>query len=292
MTNFNKTALTDAGLKLLGKEGIPTEFVRVETGCGVYVENEDVAAQTELKSKVQEMGISSVSVVSENKIRLKFVVSNKELDATYLFTEIGVYANDPDEGEILYAICYATENNAEKIQKYNGIFESTIAISLGIEVDNAGNVSFETKGAYALVEDLLETENRIENIEKNYLQSNKVVNNLITTEGGYALDARQGANLSEKIEVIKRTGYVSDFSKSWMVEGVEVGKLHMLYASYIPPSSTSFISAIYLVGFCTGNKVATKLAGDLELTIDMTSGAKEVDITVASGRSYMYYTLI
>lgn len=161
MTNFNKTVLTNAGLKFLGKEGISTEFVRVETGSGIYVENENVAAQTELKSKVQELGISSVSMIAENKIRLKFVVSNKELDTTYLFTEIGVYANDPDEGEILYAICYATEENAEKIQKYNGIFESTIAISLGIEVDNAGNVSFETQGAYALVEDLLDTERRL-----------------------------------------------------------------------------------------------------------------------------------
>lgn len=155
MTNFNSTQLTDAGLRLLAREGTGISFTRVETGCGEYIKDEDVSGMTSIKDNVQEFGISNVSVMDDTKINLKFSISNKTLEETYLLTEIGVYALDPDAGEILYAVCYSTKENAEKILKYNGVFEANMIVSLSIHVNNAGNVTFQTSGVYALVEDVV-----------------------------------------------------------------------------------------------------------------------------------------
>lgn len=154
MTNFEKTKLTDKGIALLAREGIDITFTRIETGCGEYQEGEEVGSLTALKNKVQEFGINGVEKKADTLIELKFVITNQNLATGYLFTEIGVYAIDPEEGEILYAVCYSTIKNADEIKKYNGIFASTLVVSLLIEVASGSVVTISKGDIYALAEDL------------------------------------------------------------------------------------------------------------------------------------------
>lgn len=146
MTNFEKTRLTDAGIALLSKSGITIDFTRIETGDGVYDSDEDIASATALKSKKQDIQISNAYQESEMSAGVEFVVSNEKITEDYLFTEIGVYANVPDAGEVLYALCYATKENAERVRAYNGEFVSALKIKLRLQVSADSTVTYQFGG--------------------------------------------------------------------------------------------------------------------------------------------------
>lgn len=156
MTNFTKTRLTDKGLVLLAKTGVSVTVTKVKTGNGEYQTDADIGAMTELKSEKQEFQITSTQKKTDTTYAIKFVMSNKELAEDYLFTEIGIYASDPDEGEILYAVCYAENKDADMIRKYSGLYEFKAIIVLNIQVNAGGVVKVAEQGLYALAEDLEE----------------------------------------------------------------------------------------------------------------------------------------
>ena len=156
MTNFTKTRLTDKGLALLAKAGVSVTVTKVKTGNGEYQTDADIGAMTELKSEKQEFQITSTQKKTDTTYAIKFVMSNKELAEDYLFTEIGIYASDPDEGEILYAVCYAENKYADMIRKYSGLYEFKAIIVLNIQVNAGGVVKVVEQGLYALAEDLEE----------------------------------------------------------------------------------------------------------------------------------------
>jgi len=156
VTNFTKTRLTDKGLALLAKTGVSVTVTKVKTGNGEYQTDADIGAMTELKSEKQEFQITSTQKKTDTTYAIKFVMSNKELAEDYLFTEIGIYASDPDEGEILYAVCYAENKDADMIRKYSGLYEFKAIIVLNIQVNAGGVVNVVEQGLYALAEDLEE----------------------------------------------------------------------------------------------------------------------------------------
>ena len=147
MTNFEKTQLTDLGAKLVGKHGMDVKFTRVEVGSGIYASGERVDGAVRLKSKVQDISVSSATRISDTLSEVKFMISNKGLMQDYLLTEIGVYAKDPDDGEVLYAICFATPENSQVIMAFNGVFPYSAVISLKIEISAGAEVHFDTAGA-------------------------------------------------------------------------------------------------------------------------------------------------
>lgn len=164
MTNFIGTQLTKKGLALIAKSGLTVTFTKAETGSGIYDEKEDISTMTELKKKKQSFSINSALKKTETQANVKFVVSNKELTEGYLFTEIGLYALDQEEGEILYAVCYSTPKNATELQAYNGVFEASVIMSLLVDISNDGNVVIDPQGVYALEEDLCVTNEKLNHI--------------------------------------------------------------------------------------------------------------------------------
>ncbi len=215
MTNFIGTQLTKKGLALIAKSGLTVTFTKAETGSGIYDEKEDISTMTELKKKKQSFSINSALKKTETQANVKFVVSNKELTEGYLFTEIGLYALDPDEGEILYAVCYSTPKNATELQAYNGVFEASVIMSLLVDISNDGNVVIDPQGVYALEEDLCVTNEKLNhiadclgdhtiksNVPENAVFTDTVVgiqNNLVSTLEDEALSAAQGKALNDKI---------------------------------------------------------------------------------------------
>lgn len=238
MTNFTKTRLTDKGLALLAKEGVSVTITKVKTGNGEYQANENTGEMTQLKSEKQQFEVLSATKKSDTVYSIKFAMSNKELSEDYLFTEVGVYATDPDEGEILYAVCYATNENADMIRKFSGLYEFKAIIVLNISVNAGGTVKFISEGMYALAEDVQELSQKFgEHIEdgdvhvteekqkkwdavEDKVDKSNIVNNLITTEEGYALDGRQGYNLNNLIASVSNRvstleGHIPISSISW-----------------------------------------------------------------------------
>lgn len=99
--------ITTKGLLLQGKvaAGGTIEFTKVKTGAGT-VEPVLLQAQTDITDKKQEFIFAAESSVNKETglVSLVVVINNDGLESSYDCYQVGVYATDPDDGEILYAI--------------------------------------------------------------------------------------------------------------------------------------------------------------------------------------------
>ena len=136
MAEYRNAVTTRKGLALIAKAiagQCNISFTKIEAGDGAYDDDEDTSKATSLKSKKQEFPISAKEVFNQSTVRLKYIVSNVNPDGSplvegYSVTGVGLYANDPDEGEILYAIAVAVNDKWDHLPAYNGLLPSTITM--------------------------------------------------------------------------------------------------------------------------------------------------------------------
>ena len=166
MLVWNSSVLTKDGLALLAKAQAgktKIQITKAATGSGTYTDSEDLTDRKELKSKKQELTINSQEIRNISTVVLKIIISNKELAAGYEIKEFGVYAQDPDKGEILYSI--ATSKTSDYMPAYNNVIPSVLTMHYYLEVSNAENVTINMAGALALATDLAALEERVVKIE-------------------------------------------------------------------------------------------------------------------------------
>ena len=158
MSQFRKAVITQKGLALLQKtqmQNIKLEFSKIVSGSGSYTEDEVLDGATALKQQMQEFPISSVTVVDPQTIKLVSVISNEGLQSAYYIREIGVFATDPDEGEILYSLAVAYPDKADYMPAYDGAAPVTIGLDTYQAVSNSENVTIRADtGAYASADEL------------------------------------------------------------------------------------------------------------------------------------------
>lgn len=160
MANFNAAVLTAKGIALLAKAQAGQtniEFTKAASGDGSYEAEESLLTVEALKAQKQEFPINKVSVVNDATVFVKFLITNQQeagnLSQGYYVKEVGIFATDPDEGEILYAIATAVEDQWDYMPAYNGLLPAAITVEFFAEVSNAAEVTIRTAGAYLLVED-------------------------------------------------------------------------------------------------------------------------------------------
>lgn len=160
MANFNAAVLTAKGIALLAKAQAGQtniEFTKAASGDGSYEAEESLLTVEALKAQRQEFPINKVSVVNDATVIVKFLITNEQnagnLSEGYYVKEVGIFATDPDEGEILYAIATAVENQWDYMPAYNGLLPAAITVEFFAEVSNAAEVTIRSDGAYLLVED-------------------------------------------------------------------------------------------------------------------------------------------
>ena len=120
---FKTGVLTTKGLALLAKWqfGATPVITRIAIGSGTYTDGEDLTGRTSLKSQKLSVGVTSKTIQNSTTVLLKAIFSNSTLAAGFSVTEIGVFATDPDEGEILYSMAVsADEAHADFLPAYNG----------------------------------------------------------------------------------------------------------------------------------------------------------------------------
>jgi len=162
MAQFSAAVLTRKGIALLAKaqaEKKTITFTRAVTGSGSYESGEDISSLTALKDLRQSFAPTTIQRQNETNVFVRFSITNnpdgEALEHGYYITEIGLMANDPDEGEILYGIAIAEEDKADYLPAYNNLLPAVIGVDFLIEVDNAENVAITTDlSAYATTEDL------------------------------------------------------------------------------------------------------------------------------------------
>lgn len=173
MADFNNAIMTTGGAALLAATTAGTaklKFTKLVTGSGSYTDQEktrgSLQARTSLKAQKQEFPFSSITMASETCVKLVALVSNAALSAGYYVNEVGIYAVDEldeDAEPVLYSIAIA--NVADYLPPYNGLTPSTITQEYFATVDNALEVTIQTKtGAVALAEDLEALEVELEEI--------------------------------------------------------------------------------------------------------------------------------
>jgi hypothetical protein len=155
MGSFNSTIITAKGHALMAKvaSGASMQFTRIRTSDYQYPVGTNFEGLTSLSSVKQTTLVSSVSRINDVAVKVSGAFTNAELSTGYYLRVIGLYANDPDEGEILYSI--TTANQADWIPPNNGISASSILIDLITIVSNATNVTIDVDpNAVATVTDL------------------------------------------------------------------------------------------------------------------------------------------
>lgn len=172
MLIWNPSKLTTKGKALLAKAQAgrcTIKITKAQTGSGQYSSGEATDTRTSLKTPVQTLPIHSKEIQNGSTLVLKVAITNKTSDTDvlksgYEIREFGIFAQDPDDGEILYSI--ATASTSDYMPAYNGVIPSVISMSYYLEVANAASVTIVTAGGLALQSDLEALADRVTIIEQ------------------------------------------------------------------------------------------------------------------------------
>ena len=144
MANWQGAILTNKGRSLQAKvEGglCQLALTKLKTGDGTLAPGQTLEALTDLVSPKQNIGISAI-VVDENQpgvVYVKGILSNASLTPGYMVKELGLFATDPDDGEILYAV--TVDSNPDYLQDNTSATIITEALKLAIAVSNTSDVT-------------------------------------------------------------------------------------------------------------------------------------------------------
>lgn len=169
MAEFNKLVITNKGQSLMAKLIAGTtsiEFTKIGVSTNIYSESQ-ILALTSL-SNVKQIGeISKITRINNVSVQIESAIENSKLTTGYNMNSLGLYANDPDEGEILYAV--ASVSSADKgayMPPYNNLTVSGAYFKLVTTVSNADNVSLMVdQAAVATVGDINELQAQISDLQ-------------------------------------------------------------------------------------------------------------------------------
>ena len=166
MASFKNTVITERGHNLMAKIATGSTkmyFTKIRTSDSNPSDN-SLPTLTTLSSIKQVIDISEVAVVNNATVKVSGAVSNADLASGYFVRVIGLYAQDPDLGEILYSVTKA--ELADYMPPNNGLSSSSLMINLLTVTSNADNVTINVDpGAVATIGDINEVKGQIEDIK-------------------------------------------------------------------------------------------------------------------------------
>lgn len=168
MAEFSKLVITKKGQKLIAKilEGASENitFTKICSSDTQY-ENNRLENLEALESIKQENAISHIERKNDVTVSMETLFTNKDLKTGYYMRSVGLYATDPDDGEILYAVTVEKTGQCY-IPAHNGTTFTEILIHLVTTVGNAENVSIIVDpSAEATKKDIERLNDRIDKIE-------------------------------------------------------------------------------------------------------------------------------
>ena len=166
---FNEAVTTIKGMRLNTKIQAGQclmNFTKIKLGKGLHGEDELLEGLEALFEIQQEVSISRVEIMSENTVKISTVISNEGMEEGFYISEIGVFAEDPDEGEILYSVAVGTEGKMDYHPSYAEMSNYSLSLDMYIAVSNVEKISIDTvPGAAASAEELRELEKKVEALE-------------------------------------------------------------------------------------------------------------------------------
>lgn len=164
MAQFNKAIITGRGLNLIAKSqtGVQIQFTKIASGDGQWPVDTDFLSVIDLKNHKQTIDISSIVILNQDTVRVRGALTNNGLLEGYFIREIGLFAEDPDLGEILYCIVTAVTPDYFPANIENN--QAAILIDVITTVSNADSVLtiLNPDAVYATAEDLQELKEKFE----------------------------------------------------------------------------------------------------------------------------------
>jgi len=165
VAEFSKLVINQKGLALIAKVLAGTandvDFTKIAASDAKYTVDE-LEGLDSLSGIMQEAEVSRKTRTNEVAVKVEAAFTNTELAVGYHMRALGLYALDPDEGEILYAIAVETSGSCY-MPPYNGITVSGAYIQLVTTVGNADHVNLEvTPAAIATIGDIQDLREQIQ----------------------------------------------------------------------------------------------------------------------------------
>lgn len=139
MAEWSNATMTDIGANLQAKVNAgktKLTFTKIKVGSGVNATNP--LALTDVISSKWET--TNFVVKQEGKIvSVDTFITNNGIKEAFRMSEIGLFANDPDKGEILYA--YLTDPEPDRMPAEGGAVVVSQELTIGMMFSNTGNVS-------------------------------------------------------------------------------------------------------------------------------------------------------
>lgn len=155
MAEWSNATMTDVGANLQAKVNAgktKLTFTKIKVGSGINATNP--LALTDVISSKWET--TNFVVKQEGKIvSVDTFITNTGIHEAFQMSEIGLFAQDPDKGEILYA--YLTDPEPDRMPAEGGSVVVSQELTIGMVFSNTGNVSLTVNmGALVTHEQLTE----------------------------------------------------------------------------------------------------------------------------------------
>lgn len=140
MPNWGGLILTKKGRNLQAKveTGIILYLTKMKLGSGVLPGGKTLEDLADLVEPRQVLGIAEKIAQDDGLCKISSTISNSGLEQGYYVRELGVFANDPDEGEILYAV--TTDSAPDYLPADGGAMAISQEFAVYIAISNAESV--------------------------------------------------------------------------------------------------------------------------------------------------------
>ena len=146
MANFKTTIITKKGHALMAKLSANVATMKFTKVCSSdfdysNLNNSELEQVVTFKNLKQTVLPDLIKVVNTTTVKVNATITNTNLTEGYYLRTIGLFALDPDEGEILYSITPTSE--ADYMAADNGITKSGISLDLLTTISNSENVNLQ-----------------------------------------------------------------------------------------------------------------------------------------------------
>ena len=160
MAEWSNATMTDVGADLQAKVNAgktKLTFTKIKVGSGVNATNP--LALTDVISSKWET--TNFVVKQEGKIvSVDTFITNNGITEAFRMSEIGLFAQDPDKGEVLYA--YLTDPEPDRMPAEGGSVVVSQELTIGMIFSNTGNVSLTVNMGALVTHEQLEKHNKDE----------------------------------------------------------------------------------------------------------------------------------
>lgn len=264
MAEWSNATMTDVGADLQAKVNAgktKLTFTKIKVGSGVNATNPLVLTDV-ISSKWET---TNFVVKQEGKIvSVDTFITNTGIHEAFRMSEIGLFAQDPDKGEVLYA--YLTDPEPDRMPAEGGSVVVSQELTIGMVFSNTGNVSLTVNMGALVTHEQLERHNSDEHAHDDRFNAIiQQVNNMITSVDDS--DSLAKAPTLQLVKTLLRGLNIKNATD--VVNALESERATGLGIRY----DFSNVNAWYI---CLG-----KLFGNLII-----QGGRKLNLTIYDGRKY------